>query len=380
MQFWQQITELLPQLIDNDWAVFLFVVLEESGPGLVLPGDMVKVLSGYRVAEGKASLLWVLLLFEAATLVGASILYWLAARGGRPLLYRCAPIFRFDQARLDRLEDLVRRRGVVAILFGRMVPGPRIPLVVMAGVLGLPYLKLLPALAVGSLVYILPWVLLGMWTGPQALATLGRIELPLRAVLTVALFVALSAILWVVYRRAARTLTRGPTTFAFKIETAALAGSLATFEMILGVNVALFILGALGVGLPEEGLVRLIERGAPLFTEGSVSRFFMHLTFVLIVGNLCCAFAYALVADPLLPGPAWLRGLLFAPVPLVVSQLALMPWLGAGAFGLDLGVGWAPLAGEVFRNALFGVSLGVSYALFRAARQAPRMVAATAGG
>jgi hypothetical protein len=38
--------------------------------------------------------------------------------------------------------------------------------------------------------------------------------------------------------------------------------------MILGVNVALLVLGLLGVTGPEQALLRLVERGAPLFAEG----------------------------------------------------------------------------------------------------------------
>ena len=376
MQLWQQITEFFLRLIDgaDDPAIFLFVVFEEMGPGLALPGELVKVLGGYRVAQGKTSLLWTLLLFEAATLLGASILYWMGARGGRPLVYRCAPFFHFDLARLERVETWVRHRGAVAVLLGRLIPGARLLVVLMAGVLGVPYRIFLPALALGSLVYILPWVLLGMWGGPQAMAIIGQVELPLRAVLTVALFVGLSAILVVLYRRTAWTrqeLPSGPISGGRRLETAALAGCLATFEMMLGVNVALYALAALGLAQPEGALMQLVERGAPLYTEGSTPRFFLHLTFVLVLGNLACALVYAYVADSALPGPAWLRGLLFAPVPLVVSQAALMPFLGSGPFGLGLDAGLWPIAGELFRNALFGLSLGVFYALLRAARQVP---------
>ena len=372
MEFFGQTTEFFSRLIDSadDLTIFLFVALIEIGPAVVLPDDVIKIMAGYRVAQGRANLLWTLLLFESATLLGASILYWIAARGGRPLMYRSAEIFRVDRDKLDRLEDWVQRRGVLAVLIGRIIPGPRIPVVFIAGVLGLPYLKLLPALAVGSMGFILPWVLLGMWAGPQALTMVGQIELPARAVATVVLFVTVSAAMVAVYRRArARaTPTWQPMSVGRRIETALLAGCLATFEMILGVNVALLVLGLLRVTGPEQALLRLVERGAPLFTEGSTPRFFMHLTFVLILGSLGCAVVYAF-ADSILPGPAWLRGLLFAPLPLLVSQLAVMPWLGVGPFGLGLEAGWVPVVGEVLRNALFGVSLGITFALLREARQ-----------
>ena len=46
-----------------------------------------------------------------------------------------------------------------------------------------------------------------------------------------------------------------------------------------------------------------------------------------------------------------------------------MPYLGAGPLGLELGVGLLLIAGETFRNLLFGAALGVTYALLCAARQ-----------
>jgi hypothetical protein len=45
--------------------------------------------------------------------------------------------------------------------------------------------------------------------------------------------------------------------------------------------------------------------------------------------------------------------------------------IGAGLFGLGLGDGLLPVAGEAFRNALFGVGLGASYSLLQLARQRP---------
>jgi hypothetical protein len=52
-----------------------------------------------------------------------------------------------------------------------------------------------------------------------------------------------------------------------------------------------------------------------------------------------------------------------------------MPLLGAGPLGLGLGAGLLPFAGEVVRNALFGMGLAASYSLFRVARQRPARAA-----
>jgi hypothetical protein len=87
--------------------------------------------------------------------------------------------------------------------------------------------------------------------------------------------------------------------------------------------------------------------------------------------NLLWAVLYAWLAAGRLPGAHWAEGLLFSPVPLAFSVLVLLPALGGGGLGLGLGVGPVPLAGEAFRNALFGIGLGAWYALLLGARQPP---------
>jgi hypothetical protein len=68
----------------------------------------------------------------------------------------------------------------------------------------------------------------------------------------------------------------------------------------------------------------------------------------------------------------WLEGLLFAILPFLISVLVLLPLMGAGPLGLGLGAGLVPAAGELLRNALFGVGLGTTHALMRRARTARR--------
>jgi hypothetical protein len=83
------------------------------------------------------------------------------------------------------------------------------------------------------------------------------------------------------------------------------------------------------------------------------------------------AVVYAELVVDRLPGPVWFRGLVFSLLPLALSAFVLLPVLGAGVLGLRLGVGVLPLLGEVFRNAVFGASLGISYALLRDALAPP---------
>ena len=103
---WRGLAELFLRLIDryDEWAITLFVLVEEAGLPLPVPGDVAMLLAGYRVARGEINLPWILALLEGATLIGASVLYWLGAHGGRPLLYRYGAFLHCDRPRLDRIE------------------------------------------------------------------------------------------------------------------------------------------------------------------------------------------------------------------------------------------------------------------------------------
>jgi membrane protein DedA with SNARE-associated domain len=381
MQLWARMSELLLGLVDNydDQAIFLLVFIEECGVPLPLPGDLIMMVAGYRVAQDKMNLVWVLFLLESATVLGSSILYWLAARGGRPLLYRYGRYIHCDRAKLDRAEAWLQHRGAVAIVLGRIIPGLRIPTVLAAGAFGMPYPRFLPALALGAFLYIAFFVLLGMWVGPQAMEALAWPSLSMRAVASILVFIGLGAFLVMMYRRLApiRQLAREPASEARKIETSLLAGLLATLEMWMGVDVLLYSLGALDLGVPERTLLQFFDQAAARYAAGNGVRFAALMLAFTFVGGLVWAVIYSHVAIPLLrPLAPWLRGLAFSALPLAFSVLIIMPVVGVGFLGLGLDAGLLPLVGEALRNALFGVGLGVSYSLLRLARQRPARAAA----
>ena len=89
MGVWERIAVLLFGLLDRYayLMMFLVVLLEEAGVPLHIPADLVMVVAGTRIADGRMSLPLTLLLLEGATLLGASLLYWFAPRGQEPDLF-----------------------------------------------------------------------------------------------------------------------------------------------------------------------------------------------------------------------------------------------------------------------------------------------------
>src|SRR4051812_19761602 len=104
MEFWDQLTELLLHFLNryDNLAVALLIFMEESGVPLPIPGDAIMILAGIRISQGEMSLAVTWASLFGVTIVGSSILYWLAARGGRPLLHRYGRFLRLTPQRLSR--------------------------------------------------------------------------------------------------------------------------------------------------------------------------------------------------------------------------------------------------------------------------------------
>jgi membrane protein DedA with SNARE-associated domain len=149
-------------------ASFVLLYVEESGVPIVIPGDVYVAYLG-KLATGSAPKLiasWLGII--AVVLAGSSNLYWASRLWGRRLLDhpRVSALLRLDPARLVQAERWLGRWGVLAIIFGRHVPGLRIPITMVAGTLNVRYTTFLPSVAVSSAV----WAALGLWLG----ATFGR--------------------------------------------------------------------------------------------------------------------------------------------------------------------------------------------------------------
>ncbi|HLZ10581.1 MAG TPA: hypothetical protein VKT80_18490 [Chloroflexota bacterium] len=81
------------------------------------------------------------------------------------------------------------------------------------------------------------------------------------------------------------------------------------------------------------------------------------------LAGITWAVVYAGLVEPRLSGPGWQRGLLFAPLPGILSLVVLLPLLGGGLFGLELGAGPLPIVGNILVHLVYGATLGALYPL-----------------
>lgn len=68
------------------------------------------------------------------SVLGETLMYWVARLGGRPLVERVTRRFRMDTRHMERAVGLFSRWGVMLVLFGRILPGVRTMVSVPAGI------------------------------------------------------------------------------------------------------------------------------------------------------------------------------------------------------------------------------------------------------
>lgn len=148
-------------------GLFLFLLIEEAGVPLLFPGDVLIIAAGARPARTIDGALLVLVAAVLASTTGSSFLYFLARRGGRPLLQRYGRFLHISEKRLATVEQWAERHGAPAIVLGRLIPGLRTPTTVMAGIALIPYRTFLPSTAVAAVLWAFGYYAIGVFAeGP----------------------------------------------------------------------------------------------------------------------------------------------------------------------------------------------------------------------
>lgn len=147
---------------------FALIYVEESGPPLFIPGDAFLLYVGHRLPRNFPVLFAAWLGFILAVTLGATNLYLISRRYGRRLLeHRFARVLHLTGERLDRAEGWFARWGAWTLIFGRHIPGFRVPLTVAAGVLKMPYRIFAVSVAVSSAAWAGIFLLLGVLFGDR---------------------------------------------------------------------------------------------------------------------------------------------------------------------------------------------------------------------
>jgi membrane protein DedA with SNARE-associated domain len=146
------------QTIYDAWGwvgVFALLVFENATG--ITPSEIILGLAGWMlIAEHQLPHSMILIGgFYAAlgSTVGASIAYWAARLGGRPLVDKFARWVHIDPAHIDRAEGQFQRWGAGLVLVGRVMPGIRTIISLPAGLTRLPFVTFFVATFIGAYIW-----------------------------------------------------------------------------------------------------------------------------------------------------------------------------------------------------------------------------------
>jgi len=195
---------LLALFVVHEFPVlFGLILVEEVGLPLPLPGDTLIAYAGSLPGRSPLSAVAVIAVVALAAALGSSLLYLLARRGGPRVVARLQRLLHLRPERIARMQASFLRRGALAIVVGRLIPGLRTPTSVMAGLSGVPYRVFMPSTTVAAII----WAAFYYFAG----SALGRLWAPLtdwvgeetEQVASVAVFVIALVAVWLWLRHTA---------------------------------------------------------------------------------------------------------------------------------------------------------------------------------
>lgn len=155
---------MLDQL--TEWATTVVETLGYLGVGLLIaienffppiPSEVVLGLAGYTASTGEATVVGMIVAATIGSLVGAWVLYGLAAAVGplrvRAIVIRYGRWIGFGESDLDRAEDWFDRRSRIAVLICRCIPLIRSLISIPAGFRRMPITTFTIFTVIGSLVW-----------------------------------------------------------------------------------------------------------------------------------------------------------------------------------------------------------------------------------
>jgi membrane protein DedA with SNARE-associated domain len=166
-----------------------FAAVMAEGMGIPTPGQTLLMAGALEAAEGRMSIVLLVILVTTAATLGNSIGYAIGRWGGRVVLDK----LKVNPQRQQRLDDLFKRRGGMVILLARFLDGLRQLNGIVAGVLRMPWWTFTAYNVAGAVLWTCAWGLGTYYLGRDIhfIAAFFHRHRPLLLVLGAIAFVAL---------------------------------------------------------------------------------------------------------------------------------------------------------------------------------------------
>ncbi len=158
-------------LLSIDWTDSAAIGYPTLGAGVLLgsivpivpTGAVVGAAAAIATTTDRLFLPWVVLLATVAALVG-DVVTFAAGRAGSGVALRVVSRGQTPE-RLAAMRERFATRGWQLVIVGRLIPAGRIPVLLAAAALAYPWRRLLPAAAVGCLLWAIAYSVLGVVSG-----------------------------------------------------------------------------------------------------------------------------------------------------------------------------------------------------------------------
>ena len=112
----------------------IIVLMAMGSTPIPLPAELVVPPAAFLAAQGRLSLVGVILASTLGAYLGAAVMYWLSLWLGRPLVVKFGRFILFPPKKLDEAEHWLARYEAGGIFFARLLPGVRHLISIPAGI------------------------------------------------------------------------------------------------------------------------------------------------------------------------------------------------------------------------------------------------------
>lgn len=185
------------------WVGVSGLMIFENATGIT-PSEIILAFAGWMLIERHGIPPTFILLAGLYTglgsAIGASITYWVARIGGRPIIEKFAKVFRMDTDLIGKAEDQMHKWGPGLVLIGRIIPGVRTLISIPAGLAKMPFIKFFFATFIGAYIWCTLLIGAGYMLGHEWMLISDYIKLHLPLIAALGL-VAAGAYVIFLYRR-----------------------------------------------------------------------------------------------------------------------------------------------------------------------------------
>jgi len=196
----QTILSALQTIFDEfGWLGVFGLMVFENATGIT-PSEIILAFAGWMLIENHGISPTYIplagLYAGVGSAIGASITYWIARMGGRPLVDKFAKVFRIDLVYIERIENQVHKWGAGIVLGGRVIPGIRTLVSIPAGLVRIPFPKFFIATFIGSYMWCTLLIGAGFILGHEWMLISDYMKTHLPLILAVGFFVLVSYLVY----------------------------------------------------------------------------------------------------------------------------------------------------------------------------------------